>query len=272
MRTYNFLNSYELASYDNAELPVEPAEGGDPKEPVAKPEPTPAPTGKTYTEKELDQVVLKERKKAQEQVRNAVAELEAVKKAKGTTEEQSAALQAKIEDLNNSLLTKDELKKKELEKAQKAHQEAMAALGKEKDTWHKKFVDSSIERTIKDAAAEFEAFSTEQINALLFPKAKLVPDLGEDGKENGQYTPKVSMPQEKDGKIVHLEMTINEAVKHMKDTPEKYGNLFKSNFKGGLGLGENAPSKPLADLATTSTEEYFARRKKHGAGAGFDRK
>lgn len=224
---------------------------------------------KTYTEEEVQSIIKNERQREQEKTRAMIGELDQLKKNKNLTEQEKQTLESKIDELKNSLLTKEELAAKEKEKLTTQHKADIEKLTGERDNWRNLFQLSSIQRAISDAAIANEAFSPEQISAILLPHTRLHEETDDQGTPSGKFTPKVKLTEMKDGKETILDLTVDDAVKRMKDTPEKYGNLFKSNAQGGLGLGENIRAGRPTDVKNMSPDEYQKRRKKMGAGAGL---
>src|SRR5262245_35308847 len=66
-----------------------------------------------FSQKQLNKLLADDRRKHEERVKQAVQQLEEAKKAKGLTEKEREGLASKIDELQNSLLTKDEQAKKE---------------------------------------------------------------------------------------------------------------------------------------------------------------
>jgi hypothetical protein len=239
-----------LTIHDN-EVPGEDPPNEDP--PADPPE-----DKQTYTKEELNEIITKERKRNEDKTKKTIVELEQLKKSKNLTDQEKSQLANRVEELQNSLLTKEELTKKEQEKLRTQHNEQVKSLTAERDTWASKYQDSVILRSITDAAAEEEAFNPRQIIALLKPETRLVDELDSEGKPTGNYIPKVKFNDEG----VVLDMTVPEAVKRMKDLPEQYGNLFKANVNGGLGLSGGIGGTAPKDIKNMTPEEYRARGRK----------
>ncbi len=191
-----------------------------------------------------------------EEKRKVVAELETLKKTVGITESRKTELEKQIEGLKASYQTKAEQDAERLEKVLNESKTNFESKSKEADGWRTRYTDTVIDRDIL-AAAGSDAFSPELIVKVLKPDTKLVEVIDENGKPTGRFEPRVTVQKEKDGKIITLELTPAEAVKHMKDTPAKFGSLFKSTQKSGLG-GSQTPgnTSDFADLAKTNPEEF----------------
>ena len=233
----------------------------------------PSAKGKsTFTQEEFNRALKEDRKRHKAQLEKAKAEtskqikaLEALQKSKNLSEKDKAALEAQIEDLRNSQLTSKELAAKEKEKLERTHKEQVAVLTGERDTWQRRFTQGTINTVLISEAAKAEAFDPDAIIAILGPNTRLAEDLDEEGNGTGTFTPKVKFSDvDKDGKPVSLDLTAEQAVKRMKDTP-KYGYLFKSTALGGLGAGGGlGKSSGNQDVTKMTAEQYREYRKKIG--------
>lgn len=202
------------------------------------PPPPPPPGGdndKKFTQKDLNDYLAKELSKEKQKYKKTVDELEALKSAKTTTEEQAAALQTQIDDLQKQYMSKDELQKQEQQKEAKKQKELFDATVAEKQQWQNNYNALLVENEIRAASTKYDAWKAEQLITQLGGKTKVVPVLAE-GKPTGNYQVIVSIPGD-EGKT--LEVSVDEAVKYMKGKPEEYGNLFKANVSGGIGGSNN---------------------------------
>jgi hypothetical protein len=217
---------------------------------------------RTFTQEDVNRFLAEEKKKTRGQTENLIKELEVLKKSKGLSEQEKVTLSQKIDELNNQLLTKDQLLEKERSKLQREHTEIIQKERDEKENWRNRYTESTIIRSIVDAASDAGAYNTEQIVALLKSNARLVEDTDSEGNSIGTFTPRVKFRDtDKDGKPVTLDLSIEEAVKRMKDLPEKYGNLFKVNLNGGLGgNGSTTGNKPLDPSRIKTMEQYKQNR------------
>lgn len=195
------------------------------------------PPPKTFTQDQVNGLLAEEKRKHQTTIAKQVADLEALRKAKGLTEKEREALAGRIEELNNSMLTKEQLAAKDRDKITKEYKEQLDGVTKERDTWATRYQDSTIQRAIVDASVMAEAFAPSQIVALLRPLTRLTEVVdGEGNPVPGEFIPKVKLSDlDKDGKPVTLDLTVAEALKRMKDRPSDFGNLFKSGVAGGIG-------------------------------------
>lgn len=229
-----------------------------------------AAANKTFTQEELNNILSKERRAYEDKTKQTITQLEELKKGKSLSDDDKNKLTKRIESLNDELLTKEQLATKERDKLRKSHEEEKTKIVTERDTWQQRYRTAEISRAISDAATKEDAFDSAQIAALLVPNASLVEELDNEGTVTGNYVPKVKFKDvDKDGKPVTLDLTIPEAVKRMKETPEKFGNLFKSTANGGLGMNPGVANKTQGDLKNMNPAQWREYRKKSGlANAG----
>lgn len=226
--------------------------------------PTPPAGDKTFTQADVDRVVServnREKKVYQTEKEKLVGQLQELESAKGLSDEERTTLGSKIEELQSSMMTKEELAAKERKKLEEKATSDIKAAKDEVTKWQSLYTSSTIERAITDAAASAEAFRPGQIVALLKPTTRLV-------EEDGQLVTKVKFDtKDKDGKSIQLDLTVDQAIKQMKELPTEYGNLFKSGVTPGLGgagsAGEGAGEVDLMKLAKDPAK-WIAWREKN---------
>jgi hypothetical protein len=138
-------------------------------------------------------------------------------------------------------MTKEELAKDELTRKEREYNQALTTSKAEADRWKGMYHESTITRALQDGAIEFEAYNPNQIVDMLIQKTKLVDELDDNNQPTGRMVPRVHYTEtDKDGKLVTLDLTVKEALTKLKNTPEKWGNLFKSTLASGLGQGGSA--------------------------------
>ncbi len=219
-----------------------------------------------FSQKQLNKILADERRKTQKQVEGQVKELETLKKAKGLTDKEREGLALRIEELNNSVLTKEELARKEQERLKSEHKRQLDTAAQERDDWRNRYTHATITRTITDEAAAAEAYSPSQIVALLQGQTRLVEVLDADGNVvPGQHEVKIKMSDtDKEGKPTTLDLTVKEALKRMKERADDFGNLFKSGVAGGLGDSKSRTAGREVDPSKLTPAQYREHRKKRG--------
>ena len=155
------------------------------------------PVTRSYTEEEFQKAIDAEKRRADESARKAIQELETLKKGTMTSEAQKAELQKKIDDLSVQFMTKEQLAKQEKEKLVSTYEDTVKTVSTERDKWKDRYVQTTVQRELTDAAIKFDAYSPEPFLAILGPKTQVVESVAEDGTVN--YKVEVRLPTEKDG-------------------------------------------------------------------------
>lgn len=219
-----------------------------------------------FTQTQLNKFLAEEKRKHQKQVEKQVSELEQLKKSKNLSDKERESLASRIEDLNNSVLSKEELSRKNEEKLKGEHKRQLESATNERDEWKNRYTQSTITRSIMDEAISAEAYSPNQIVALLQGSTRLVEVLDESGNVvPGQFVPKIKFADtDKEGKPTTLDLTVKEALKRMKDRADEFGNLFKSGVSGGLGDSKNRTIGKDVDPSKLTPAQYREYRKKRG--------
>lgn len=241
-------------------LVYEGEEGGN--NPPPPPPPAPPPENKTFTQEEFNKALAEDRKKHTAQTQKVIQELETLKKSKNLSDQERQNLTTRIEELQTQVMTKDQLLEQQKNKLQTEYQQELHRERGEKESWRNRYTSSMIDRSIVDAAIKEEAYNSDQIIAILQPNTKLVEEVDSEGNGTGVFTPRVKFADtDAEGKPTILDLSVTEAVKRMKEIPERYGNLFKSNVNGGLGgTGSNSSGTKL-DLKKLKTYEDYKKIK-----------
>jgi hypothetical protein len=221
------------------------------------------------TQDQFNKALADEKRKWQGSQKELVAQLESLKQAQGLTQQQRDDLQHQIEALQATYTTKEEQAKQEREKLEKGWKKERDQLSNERDQWKNDYSKLYIDIDIRRAASKNNAFSEDQMVDYLGPRAKLAPEVGEDGKTTGKYVPVISFQDtDKDGKSITLELSIADAIKRMKELPDRFGNFFKVEGPGGIGSisRPGAGSNGGGFRPDMTPEEYREFRKKRGRG------
>jgi hypothetical protein len=203
-------------------------------------------------QEELNAMMAENRRKLTQQNTELVTQLEQLKQNTHLTQEQRDELQARITQLEQQYLTKEELAKRESQKVQKDYETQLNTIKQDNERWKNMYSSSTIERSLQDAAIEGEALHPGQIVDLLRGRTELNEVL-ENGRPTGRFAPVIKFNDTtEEGKNVVLELAPGDAIKRMKELPDKYGNLFKgtatSGIGGSRGADGSAPSPKLNDL------------------------
>lgn len=220
----------------------------------------------TFTQEQVNKMLAQNKRETRDKLEKTLVELKELQAKTKTTAEERATLANKIEELNNQLLTKDELVKKERDRLEKKTEEEVKKVAAERDRWQDLFKRSTIETAVISAAAQANAFNPKQILAVLTPSAKL-DEITEDGEGTGQFKVVVDfLTTDKDGNQKQLTLTPAEAVKEMTESSE-YFNLFKDPATGGLGQNNGkVPGGKKMDAARLAKEDpaRFVKLRREG--------
>lgn len=212
---------------------------------------------KMFTQEEVDALIAEKDKTFKQGQQRLVDELQALKQKATLTAEERAELDTRIKDLQEQLLTKEELAKQEADRLKAVAETQLKTLTSERDTWRNKYVQSTIVRSIVDAAVSAKAYNPEQIVALLQSDTNLKE---EKSGEEVNYVPRVKFRDvDKEGKPVILDLTVPETVKRMKEIP-KYQNLFVGDGTGGLGNDNNPNNQGKLDIREIAKDPVKYRK------------
>ena len=219
---------------------------------------------KKFSQKEVNKIMAENKRNLQTKNQELIGQLEQSKKAGNLSAEERKSLSVRIETLENEMLTKDELSKKEQDKLVRTHQKSLEDLTGDRDSWKNRFTRSTIKRTITDASVTQNAFHPSQIVAILANDTRLTEELDTEGQPTGELIPMVKFrATDSGGKPVTLDLTIKEAVEQMKDMDE-YFNLFKGEGTAGLGGSNKGGGKKTDIRALAKDQKAYRAAKKAG--------
>jgi hypothetical protein len=227
-------------------------EGGDPG--------AGTPPAKTFTQEDLNKHLAEDRRKHQAKMADLETKLQQTLQTSQMSDQTRQELETSLADVQNQLLTKDQIAKLEQKKIQDKYESDLKQARERGDTLEKKYTESTIQRSIADAAAVNGAFNPTQVVTLLRGMTKLVDD-----------KPIVEFPDKnvETGADIVLTLSPADAVKRMKELPDTYGNLFKSNLASGLGANSGAGSSKPLDVKNLTPEEYRKLRKENPSALGL---
>jgi cob(I)alamin adenosyltransferase len=254
--------------YSSPFTPVYEGEGSDPPAPETADDPivtTPEPTEtKLFDQTQLNKIVAEERRKKDEALKKALGEIDALKARSSLTEKERLELEERLQTVRNEALTKEQLAKKKQSELQSEYEKRIQSLESQAKEWEDRYINTTIQRSLVDAAAKNKAYSPEQIVYILKDNTRVTQELDEAGQPTGNYVTKVKLEDvDPQNKKVMLELSPDDAVARMREL-DKYKNLFQAEGSGGLGLLSSPPSKKvdLAELARNP--EAFRKARKDG--------
>lgn len=219
----------------------------------------------TFTQDQVNKMLAEDRRKHKAQVDKHVSELEQLKKSKSLSDQERTNLTTKIEELQNSVLTKEQRAQKEQEKLKNDLKTTTEQLTADRDGWKNRFHTTQIRSAITSEAATHKAFDSDALIAILGPQTRLVEILDESNQPTGEFVPKTKFnDRDKEGKPVVMDYTVPEVVARMKEIP-KYGYLFETTAQAGVGANTRAGGRGV-DPADMTTQQYREWRKKEGIG------
>lgn len=225
-------------------------------------EPTFTPEQEAEIQKRITAEVTKAVDAQKATTQKALDEANALRTKANLTSKEREELDSRIAELEATLLTKDQLTERELEKTRKSFENTLTEAQKDRDQWKERFTESTIMKNLMDAAMYpgQEARTPQHIVALLKPQTSLIEVKGEDNTITHEVRVKFHTV-DKNKKPITLDLSPVEAVKQMSEQPE-HANLFKATLKSGVG-DTNNPNKKI-DISTISKDAaaYREARKK----------
>lgn len=216
-----------------------------------------------YNDKQVNDMIAKEKVKYTKTIQDQVKQLQQLQESQNLTAQEKDNLQSQINDLNNSLLTKDQQLAQEKERLTKDYDKKLHEVTEDRTRWKSNFENMLTDNSLMGAALSNGAVRESQVVAILRPLSRVADELGPDGKPTGKHVVKVKLPDKDDkGKPVVLDLSPEEAVKRMKERVDEFGNLFKSTIEGGFGGNNGARDRErpkVEDLKDLKT--YREKRK-----------
>lgn len=226
-------------------------------------------------QEKVNSLLAAERRKSEAKSKETETRLAKVLENKSLSDDERSRLEDTLEDLRTQHMTEKQKSARELEKAKTEYETSLDDAKKQAVHWQGMYTESNINRALQDAAVANDAYQAGQIVTILKPYTQMVEDVDSDGKPNGNgLVPRIAFPDKDNdtGEPITTSLTPADAVKRMKEIPDLYGNLFKSNAAGGIG-GTNATdgssSGSSVDYENISMEEYAKLRKENPKALGL---
>jgi hypothetical protein len=215
---------------------------------------------KAFSQEDINTLLAEDRRKHAAKLKALEETLQGTLKTSQMTQQQRDELEVSMEDMRKQFLSKEQqalMEKQTIESNYKKELEAEKAARKAFET---KFVDSTISRSLADAAIDNGAFSADQIVALLRPHTKLINDVPVvDFNDKHAET----------GEPIITQMSPAAAVKRMKELAEVHGNLFKSNVVSGVGGSSGTANPGKIDMRKLTPQQYAKLRRENPSALGF---
>ena len=225
---------------------------------------------RTFTQEELNKFLADDRRKHLKKYETLETSYQQLLENQSLSKEERGKLEESLENLRAQYRTKEQQSAHERKQLEEEFTVRLDDVQQRAELWQQRYTDSTIERSLQDAAISHESFSPSQIVTLLKPQTKMVEKTDEKGHGRGEFAPMVDFP-DKDpdtGEPIMTQRTSEEAVKRMKELPELYGNLFKSGVVSGIGgnsaTGGLAPgANGQVDVRKLSPTQYREIREKN---------
>jgi len=225
----------------------------------------------TLTQEKLNSMMAENRRTVSKQNETLLGELNTLKEQATMTATERGDLEERLEKLQEQSMTQEEIVKRNSKKAQVAHAKELDKLTKERDTWQSNYSAERINRSILDAATAAKVEVNEQIMDILGPKTYLGEVLNEAGQPTGEYEPLVKFVDvDDDGNPTMLTLKPEDALKRMKELPERFGNLFTNPGTGGFGSTNGAGSGSGRNVTVDSLKDPAAYMKWRKENPGVD--
>lgn len=214
---------------------------------------------RTFTQEDVNRILAEDKRKHQEKYQTLETSYQELLQNQTLSQEERDKLQARLDDVQKSLRTKEQQAEYERKQAEEKYRNELTTAEEKAQYWENLFKQETVARSLQDAASGADAFNPNQIVGLLKPFTEL-KDV------EGKLTPMVDFPDvdEKTGEEIRTLRTPADAVKRMRDLPKIYGNLFKSNVVSGVGAG-NADISGDADAVDYSNMDAETYRKHRDA-------
>lgn len=192
---------------------------------------------RAFTQDQLNKFLAEDRRKHQQKYESLEGSYQELLASQSLSQEDRTKLEGELEDLRKQHRTKEQQATHERKQLEEQFTTDLGEAQQEATHWKTKYTESTIARALQDAAVSYEAFQPSQIVALLRPMTKLAEKKDEKGQSLGITAPAIDFPDQdaETGEPIVTQRTPDEAVKRMKELPELYGNLFKSNVVSGVG-------------------------------------
>lgn len=230
------------------------------KPPEQKPDPS-----KKFTDNDMKNM----RVKHEAELKKATDRERQLQNDQRLTQEERDEAKKRADELETKWMTDKQLADQQLARASKDAKEKEETLTKERDTYKLSYHGLLIENELGTEAALAEELIPGQLKKILKPDAILVDELIVEGdKTTKKQVVRINFEDiDKDNKPIKLQLSVKDALKRMKELPERFGNFFKGIGTGGVGSGNGKGNGPAGEMPT-DTEAYVTQRNKNRPAFG----
>lgn len=222
--------------------------------------------GKTFDQEAVNKFLAAEKRKFQAKLEELEKQnTEALKNAKLTQQERES-LENNLSDLRKQFRTKEQEAAEQAKTLEEKYQTEVATLKAERDSWQKQYTESTIRRSLMDAAVDGKAYNPAQVVTMLWGNTKLVDKTDEEGNKTGEQIAMVDLQDvDEKGNPVITQRTPMDAITRMAEM-NAHANLFSSNVTSGLSATSNTGglkpgSNGKVDVSKLSHDQYMRLRK-----------
>jgi hypothetical protein len=226
-------------------------------------------------QKKFNDAIAAERRKQETRYQRELEKTEATYKellasSNSLTEKERKVLQENLDAIQGQLRSRELQSAQEKKELEASFREKLTAAEKRAETAESRWRDSTIIRSLNDAAIEHDAWDASQIVTLLKSKTRLVEQIDDKtGKGSGEFKVVVDFPDkdETTGQDIMTTKTPTEAVKRMTEVQASQ-NLFRKNVVSGVGgnsaIGGLTPgSNGKIDPRNLTPDQYLKIRAEH---------
>lgn len=202
------------------------------------------PPEKKFSQEDVDRIINKRFAKEKADKEQLLAKLTTLQDTAKLTEEERSTLETQIQSLTDSLTTKEQQAALQAKKLEEKYTKERDAVVVERDLWKNRYVDSTIKRSLTDAAIASQAQEPAQLVMMFGHATSLEEQLDSAGKPTGEFVPMMKFqgidPETK--KPAQMKLPVSEAVQHMRENG-LHKNLFKHSGTPGTGEGSGGAGK-----------------------------
>lgn len=214
---------------------------------------------RTFKQAEVDAIIKKRLSKERTEKEQLLGQLQELRDTVNLTEEQRSGLEGQIQNLTDSLQSKEQQAALALKREQDKYAKEKDGLLSERDTWKNRFVDSTIKRSLTDAAVTAGAQDPSQIVMMFGGSTSLDEVKDSAGKPTGEFAVLMKFqginPETK--KPEQMILPVSEAIQHMREN-KLHANLFKATGVPGTGTDTSGAGKGGKDSSKMPEVSQFA--------------
>jgi predicted RNase H-like nuclease (RuvC/YqgF family) len=219
--------------------------------------------GNVFSQEQVNKFVAEEKRSWQTKYEKLEQSINSLNEDRSLTEQEKQKLNEEVENLRKSLRTKETNAEAERKKAEEQYKNELESTKESAKRWEQMFKQSTVQRSLLDAAVQGDAYEPSQIVTMLQPFTELK-------EEDGQFKTMISFQDvdEKTGEPIETLRNPLEAVSRMKEL-KKYQNLFNSGVVPGIGGSNSGVAEGDIDVSSLTQEQYRKLRRENPERLGL---